>query len=319
MSLSKMNAYADLLNASNVGYDQNERFSFNPARDGLTVIPNRECDCSSSCAAIAKAGGFNVDMRDPIYTGNFKNKLIEVGFAAINVRGWSQSKLYAAVSEGDFLLGPGHVVYIRERNRWWSAENDELGRSTGGRAGDQTGMEARYRNPYMRSRGWEWILRPAIAADPLVAVTPQPSVDTVTPQPSPTTVTPLKPREIEWRNPDVDFVRIVQRIVGVNPTGYYGTVTKRRVSALQAKLGVGADGLFGAGTAEAYLLSQPNMHAKSAGLHEPAVMLLQWIVRSKVDGSFGPLTEADLKQAQAWAGLTPDGNAGADTKRAITF
>lgn len=310
MSLSKMNAYADLLNASNVGYDQNERFSFNPARDGLTVIPNRECDCSSSCAAIAKAGGFNVDMRDPIYTGNFKNKLIEVGFAAINVRGWSQSKLYAAVSEGDFLLGPGHVVYIRERNRWWSAENDELGRSTGGRAGDQTGMEARYRNPYMRSRGWEWILRPAIAADPLVAVTPTPS---------PTTVTPLKPREVEWRNPDVDFVRIVQRIVGVNPTGYYGTVTKRRVSALQAKLGVGADGLFGAGTAEAYLLSQPNMHAKSAGLHEPAVMLLQWIVRSKVDGAFGPLTEADLKQAQAWAGLTPDGNAGADTKRAITF
>ena len=132
-------------------------------------------------------------------------------------------------------------------------------------------------------------------------------------------MTPLKPRQVEWRNPSTDFVRIVQRIVGVNPTGYYGTVTKRRVSALQAKLGVGADGLFGAGTAEAYLLSQPNMHAKSAGLHEPAVMLLQWIVRSKVDGAFGPLTEADLKQAQAWAGLTPDGNAGADTKRAITF
>ena len=310
MSLTKMNAYADLLNASNVGYDQYERFSFNPARDGLSVIPNRECDCSSSCAAIAKAGGFNVDMRDPIYTGNFENKLVEAGFAAIDVRGWSQSKLYAAVSEGDFLLGPGHVVYIRERNRWWSAENDERGCSTGGKAGDQTGMEARYRNPYMRSRGWEWILRPAIAAGPLVEVTPGPS---------PTTVTPLKPRQVEWCNPSTDFVRIVQRIVGVNQTGYYGTVTKRRVSALQAKLGVGADGLFGAGTAEAYLLSQPNMHAKSAGLHEPAVMLLQWIVRSKVDGAFGPLTEADLKQAQAWAGLTPDGNAGADTKRAITF
>ena len=319
MSLTKMNAYADLLNASNVGYDQYERFSFNPARDGLSVIPNRECDCSSSCAAIAKAGGFNVDMRDPIYTGNFKNKLIEAGFAALDVRGWSQSKLYAAVSEGDFLLGPGHVVYVRKPNRWWSAENDERGRSTGGKAGDQTGMEARYRNPYMRSRGWEWILRPVIAADPLVAVTPPPSVDTVTPPPSVDTVTPLEPRQIEWRNPSTDFVRIVQRIVGVDPTGYYGTVTKRRVSALQAKLGVGVDGLFGAGTAEAYLLSQPNMHAKSAGLHEPAVMLLQWIVRSKVDGDFGPLTEADLKQAQAWAGLTPDGNAGADTKRAITF
>lgn len=310
MSLTKMNAYADLLNASNVGYDQYERFSFNPARDGLSVIPNRECDCSSSCAAIAKAGGFNVDMRDPIYTGNFKNKLVEAGFSALDVRGWSQSKLYAAVSEGDFLLGPGHVVYIRERNRWWSAENDERGRKSGGATGDQTGMEARYRNPYMRSRGWEWILRPVIVADPLVAVTPPPS---------PTTVTPLKPRQVEWRNPSIDFVRIVQRIVGVEPTGYYGTVTKRRVSALQAKLGVEVDGLFGAGAAEAYLLSQPNMHAKSAGLHEPAVMLLQWIVRSKVDGVFGQLTEADLKQAQAWAGLTPDGNAGADTKRAITF
>lgn len=310
MSLTKMNAYADLLDASNVGYDQHERFSFNPARDGLAVIPNRECDCSSSCAAIAKAGGFNVDMRDPIYTGNFKNKLVEAGFTAINVRGWSKSKLYAEVSGGDFLLGPGHVVYIRERNRWWSAENDERGRSSGGKAGDQTGMEARYRNPYMRSRGWEWILRPVIVADPGVEVTPPPSVDTVT---------PLKPRQIEWRNPSVEFTRIVQRIVGVNPTGYYGTVTKRRVSALQSKLGVAVDGLFGAGTAEAYLLSQPNMHIKSSGLHAPAVMLLQWIVRSKVDGAFGPLTEADLKQAQAWAGLAPDGNAGPDSKRAITF
>ena len=40
---------------------------------------------------------------------------------------------------------------------------------------------------------------------------------------------------------------------------------------------------------------------------------------SRVDGSFGPLTETDVKSAQAWAGLTPDGNAGDTTKKKITF
>ena len=50
-----------------------------------------------------------------------------------------------------------------------------------------------------------------------------------------------------------------------------------------------------------------------------AVKLLQWIVRSRVDGQFGGLTIADLKSAQVWAGLEPDGNAGDETKRRITF
>ena len=37
------------------------------------------------------------------------------------------------------------------------------------------------------------------------------------------------------------------------------------------------------------------------------------------DGQFGGLTTSDLKSAQVWAGLEPDGNAGPETKRRITI
>lgn len=169
-SIPAMSAYADLLDARKVGYDQGDRWSFNPTRDGKSVITNGEGDCSSTCAAILRAGGVPIDTRDPIYTGNFAARAQAAGCSLTNVSDWGRGQIFAALREGDLLLGPGHVVYVRSAGstpRVWSAESDERGQSSGGQAGDQTGREARMRDMYMRPRGWRHIVRPPAGTDPL--------------------------------------------------------------------------------------------------------------------------------------------------------
>ena len=308
MSVQLMQKYAEDLDKSGVGYDQGDRWSFNPARDGKSIIPYKDCDCSSSTAAIIRAGGYDLDTRDPIYTGNFYEKAKAAGFEAINVKGKTLSEIVGRLRQGDCLLGPGHIIFAATPNKWWSAENDEYRRSAGGNAGDQTGLEARFRSPYSRSRGWEWILRPpnTVVPDvpPLVAV---PKIEGV------------KPRTIPVNVPNTTFVRIIQEITGAAVDGQRGKKTIEAVKRLQKRLGVQATGNFGPVTAEKYLLSVPNLYAGRGGMPSGAVKLLQWIVRSRVDGQFGGLTTADLKSAQIWAGLEPDGNAGDETKRRITF
>lgn len=306
MNLDLMRRYAEDLERLGTGYDQGDRWSFNPARDGQSVVAYKETDCSSSCAAIVRAGGFPMDTRDPIYTGNFKEKATAVGFEAISVYGLTLSEIVMRLRSGDFLLGPGHVIFASTPMKWWSAENDEYRRKAGGMAGDQTGLEARFRAPYARSRGWQWILRPPLAAAPPAPV-------------EPIKVEGVKPRAIEWKSPSETLIRVTQEIVGAAVDGDKGPRTRESTRRLQAKLGVQQDGHFGAGTAEAYLLSVPNLYKGRGAMPSGAVKLLQWIVRSRVDGQFGDLTVADLKSAQVWAGLEPDGNAGPETKRRITF
>lgn len=309
-----MRRYADLLEALNAGYDQGDRWSFNPGRDGLTVVANGETDCSASCAAILRAGGYNIDTRDPIYTGNFKQKAVDAGLEAIFVRSMTSGTAIATTQPGDMLLGPGHVVFVYDRNKWWSAENDEYGRKTGGKTGDQTGMEARFRLPYKRSRGWEWILRPNLQANNAVE-SPNQGGEATTPTAPPEG---REPRRISPLNTDPAYVRIVQEIVRVAQDGERGPKTVRGISNLQKSLGVAVDGEFGAQTAEAYLLSCPNLYKGRGGMPTGAVRLVQWIVSSRVDGSFGDLTEADVKGCQIWAQLEPDGNVGDETKRRMT-
>ncbi len=152
--IERLQVACDLVAGSNVGYDQHERWSFYPTRDGATVLENAECDCSSSCGAIAKIAGFRVDLSDPFWTGNFAERLQAAGFTLVRFSNLD------AVRPGDFLVGPGHVVFVRDAGRWWSAEGDEAGHASGGKAGDQTGKETLFRGPYVRSRGWEWIVRP---------------------------------------------------------------------------------------------------------------------------------------------------------------
>lgn len=149
------------LAAGAYGYDQGQRWSALGADGKLKA--SGELDCSSSTGLIYYLAGF-IDrsvLSGTFYTGNLAAKLVATGmFRAIPVKGWSLAKLKAAVKEGDAVVGPGHVVYSVGGGRVLSFENDERGKSFGGRMGDQTGSEGRIRALYARSRGWAYIVRP---------------------------------------------------------------------------------------------------------------------------------------------------------------
>lgn len=155
MTIARLQKAADqLANAkvANVGYDQSQRRSFYDAKT-LQLRPGGETDCSISCGWIAAAAGYPVNLKDPFWSGNFVTRLVQTGlFTAIKFKSLSQ------VKPGDFLVGPGHVVFARDAKRWWSAESDERGKSSGGKAGNQ-GDKVGYRAPYGRSRGWSTIVR----------------------------------------------------------------------------------------------------------------------------------------------------------------
>lgn len=152
--IARLVSVANQLNNSNVGYDQDQRWTFLDKANGK-IIANKECDCSSSCGGIAWLAGFPVDISGTFYTGNFATKMAAAGFKKIAFTSLSQ------VGTGDFLVGPGHVIFcIAAGTKWWSAEADENGNASGGKAGDQTGKECYIRKPYMRADGWTYILRP---------------------------------------------------------------------------------------------------------------------------------------------------------------
>ena len=159
--------------AFNLGYDQGQRWTFFNRQTNETY-PNKETDCSSLSGAVAKLGGYNVDLSDPFYTGNFEARMKAAGFQSINVRGWGATKLFESVKPGDFILGPGHVVFVISPREWLSAEADERGRKNGGASGDQSGKEVRVRGPYARSRGWTCILRDEKPAQNLTVTHPAP-------------------------------------------------------------------------------------------------------------------------------------------------
>ena len=211
----------------NVGYDQGQRWSFFDRQTGA-LTPGAECDCSSSCGAIAVLGGYQVSLIDPFSTANLVSRYVAAGFQRTDVSGWDQARLFAALRAGDTLRGEGHVVFVLGDGRWWSAESDERGQASGGQAGDQTGREAYVRAPYMRSRGWTDLLRPPADAVSLTAATAAKLA--VDGQFGPLTV------------------RALQRVLRVPVDGVYGPQTRR---ALQSWLGVPVDGVIGRVTVKA--------------------------------------------------------------------
>lgn len=229
MSIAQLIQAGDRIAATtfNVGYDQGQRWSFfDRSTHALTV--GAECDCSSSCGAIAVLGGYPVDLSDPFSTANLVSRYVAAGFTRTDVSGWDQARLFAALRAGDTLRGEGHVVFVLGDGRWWSAESDERGQASGGQAGDQTGREAYVRAPYMRSRGWTDLLRAPADAVTLTATTA--TTLAVDGQFGPLTV------------------RALQRLLRVPVDGVYGPQTKR---ALQSWLGVAVDGIVGPKTVRA--------------------------------------------------------------------
>ena len=170
MTIAAATKVARRLASGPYGYSQGARTSAY-ARNGKLGVAGLaakgDTDCSFSTGLVYVLGGL-VDedvLRGTFYTGNMASKLKASGmFTVTSVRGWSLAKLRKTLREGDSLVGPGHVVYCVGPNQVLSFENDERGRSTGGRVGDQTGQEGRIRSLYSRSRGWAYLIRPISGA-----------------------------------------------------------------------------------------------------------------------------------------------------------
>ena len=160
---------AEWIIKNNTGYDQYERWTVNPSRDGHTLFANRETDCSAFCGIVAKSAFANLDLRDYFYTGTFKDRFVAAGWQAIPFSSLSQC------TPGDMVLNSSyHVEFVGRDGRFGSAGIDENGRIAGGQAGNQTGYETRWTAPYIyASGGWNWLLRPPGSAP---AVTPTPAL-----------------------------------------------------------------------------------------------------------------------------------------------
>ena len=152
------------IEAAGTGYDQSQRWSFNPTRDGKTFVKNKEADCSAFCAAVAKSAFPSFNTADPIYTGSIRAKFLAIGFSAIRV---TNSTKLSDIKAGDFVLKEGHhIEYCASDGLFYSAAIDERGKASGGTAGNQSGNETRGRSKYAYKGGWEWILRPPTEVTP---------------------------------------------------------------------------------------------------------------------------------------------------------
>ena len=117
-----------------IGYDQNERYTFWQRLAAASYRPSRitancEADCSSGCAAIAKAAGYllndsklkNISIY--AYTGNIAAVLQNAGFTLYADSKYLTSDAY--LLPGDFLLKPGYHICTNLDTGSKAASQDE--------------------------------------------------------------------------------------------------------------------------------------------------------------------------------------------------
>jgi hypothetical protein len=125
-------------------------------------------------------------------------------------------------------------------------------------------------------------------------------------------------------------VERVQRIVGVQADGIFGTGTKRAVKRFQRRHGLTADGIVGPATWAAMKRAaragrahrhrrRHRRHASHDVSRHAAVVSLQRRLGIAADGIFGPGTRAAVRRFQRRHGLTADGVVGPATWSALGF
>jgi hypothetical protein len=127
-------------------------------------------------------------------------------------------------------------------------------------------------------------------------------------------------------------VRALQRKVGVAADGVFGPATERAVKRWQRRHGLVADGIVGPQTRSAMGLGAgPVLKRRGSGTRRSSagraqhrshrggggVRSLQRRIGVPADGVFGPATEAALKRWQAAHGLVADGIAGPQTRQKL--
>jgi peptidoglycan hydrolase-like protein with peptidoglycan-binding domain len=113
----------------------------------------------------------------------------------------------------------------------------------------------------------------------------------------------------------------VQRVLGIEPTGYYGSVTARRVREFQSNNGLRADGVVGTQTRNALFSgSRPPTGGPvtlSLGSRGQAVSDVQRALGVEPTGYFGSVTVRRVREFQSNNGLRVDGVVGPETRSAL--
>ncbi|WP_197480092.1 MULTISPECIES: peptidoglycan-binding protein [unclassified Anabaena] len=115
----------------------------------------------------------------------------------------------------------------------------------------------------------------------------------------------------------------VQKILGIQPTGYYGPVTARRVREFQANNNLRVDGIVGPATRTALFRTSSKPTATggrvslSIGSRGQAVSEVQKILGIEPTGYYGPITARRVREFQANNDLRVDGIVGPETRSAL--
>jgi peptidoglycan hydrolase-like protein with peptidoglycan-binding domain len=119
----------------------------------------------------------------------------------------------------------------------------------------------------------------------------------------------------------------VQKVLGINATGYYGPVTARRVREFQANNKLRVDGVVGAETRSALFrtASTPTRPTTptggpvtlSLGSKGQAVSEVQKVLGIEPTGYYGPVTARRVREFQANNDLRVDGVVGPQTRSAL--
>ena len=112
-------------------------------------------DCSSLVINAWENAGVLVRENGATYTGNMKKAFVACGFEAIPAK-----DTLPPLKRGDVLLNEKHhtCMYLGE-GKVVQASINELGKTTGGKSGDQTGKEINISPLYVPSYKWDFVLR----------------------------------------------------------------------------------------------------------------------------------------------------------------
>jgi cell wall-associated NlpC family hydrolase len=132
----------NIANDESHGYDQDSRWG-------------PDYDCSSLVISGYEQAGIKLKTNGATYTGDMKEVALNTGFTVVDW-GNDTSKLL----RGDIILNETHHVCCYIGNgQIVQASINELGTTTGGQTGDQTGKEIYVRDYYTYRYGWDCVLR----------------------------------------------------------------------------------------------------------------------------------------------------------------